>query len=107
MAEIRQRRDWDDSGLALGERIAVARTRAGLSQPALAEKLGRSETWMQRAEKDRSTVTLQQLEAIATHTGAPLWFLTHGFDGQPGEALPPRLEARIQAVEDELRRLRD
>ena len=49
----------------LGERIAQARRRRGLTQKAVAQLVGRSEDWLRRIEAGQRGVTLQSLAQLA------------------------------------------
>lgn len=82
-----------------GARIRAARCFAGLSQPALAKKLGREVQWIKRREKDTPGLTMDRdLVLIADATKVPIEFLRQGWGiVQPDQ---PSIEERMEALEN-------
>lgn len=71
----------------IGMRLADARRAAGLTQAALAERMGTSQSVIARAESGGATPRIDLIERIAKATGATI---TLGFGGAP----PARAELR-------------
>lgn len=49
----------------IGEAVSLARNNIGLSQKDLAEKIGKSDSFISRLEKDKRSPSLQTLQKIA------------------------------------------
>ncbi len=65
--------------LRLGSRISEARTRAGLTQTALADRVGMERTQLVRVERGERKVTVGELAGIAGELGVPIdWFISDG-----------------------------
>ena len=59
------------------ERLRLAREESGMSQTAVAKKLGRSQTWLSNSELGERRVDFVELEDFARVYGKPLdWFRT-------------------------------
>jgi len=61
---------------AFRERLRAARKAAGLSQKAVAEKVGRPQTWVSKCELGERRVDFVELEDLAAACGKPLAFFT-------------------------------
>lgn len=59
---------------AIGEKIKAARLAAGLSQAALAERIGMTRTSYARLEKGQTNVTIDSLVRVASGLGLSLQF---------------------------------
>jgi DNA-binding transcriptional regulator YiaG len=51
--------------LTTGERIAIMRKRKGLTQAELAERLGKSQSWVHHLEGGRAKLTLDDIKALS------------------------------------------
>lgn len=61
----------------LGRRVAEARDDAGLTQAALAERIGMERTQLVRVEKGERKITVSELAALANDLGLPIdWFVS-------------------------------
>lgn len=65
----------------LGGRIRAARAAADLSRDELADRIGSSARTIRRLEDEQRRPRPSELLAIADATGAPEWFLQHGWRG--------------------------
>lgn len=64
----------------LGERIAVLRRQRGLSQTALAGRVGVTLETISRLERGVSLPSVERLDAVAVALGVPLWMLLQDED---------------------------
>lgn len=61
--------------MTLGERIAAERTKAGLSQAALAQRAGIAQPTLTNIELGKRDVRVSTVQSIAGALGLPLWKL--------------------------------
>lgn len=67
----------------VGQRVRQARLTAGISQEALAEKIGKTFQQLQKQEKGANRISCSRLHAIGAVVGRPVsWF----FEGLPNQA---------------------
>jgi ribosome-binding protein aMBF1 (putative translation factor) len=84
----------DDDAEALkrnvGNHVAIARERAGLTQAAFAEKFGMSVTYVQRIERGAANLTLESLVKLARMVRTPVARLLAPTPRQRRTGRPPR-----------------
>lgn len=61
--------------MTLGERIAAERTKAGLSQAALAQRAGIAQATLSNIEASKRDVTVSTVQSIAGALRLPVWKL--------------------------------
>lgn len=89
-------RSPNDLDAAVGDRIAARRSAMGLSQSALAQRLGISPQQVQKYEAGANRISASRLSAIASALGVP-----------PGALFPYREPvAPVQAADEDLSVLR-
>lgn len=80
---------YSDEQATLGDRLAAAREAAGLSQPALAARLGVRPATLRGWENDLAEPRANRLQMLAAMLGVSLpWLLTGQGDGGPPPAAP-------------------
>lgn len=92
--------------LSIGERIAHFRRRRGLSQLALAARLGRSESWVSKVERgERRIDRLSVIEEVAKALDVePVALTGHlGEPRPPGMPEPPKPQAAAEGVIESIR----
>lgn len=88
---------------AFGERVAVARRNAGLTQRALAEKLGLTRSTITNLERGHSGTTIPQVIALADALGVtPGWVIN-----AETATVPVELVAQMRRVRSQWEALRD
>ena len=101
--------DWySDTQATLGDRLAAAREAAGLTQSALATRLGVRQKTLRAWESDLSEPRANRLQMLAAMLGVSLrWLLTGEGEGvePPAAAEDPGEAALVQTL-SELRVLR-
>lgn len=101
--------DWySDTQATLGDRLAAAREAAGLTQSALATRLGVRQKTLRAWESDLSEPRANRLQMLAAMLGVSLrWLLTGEGEGvePPAAAEEPGEAALVQTL-SELRVLR-
>jgi transcriptional regulator with XRE-family HTH domain len=102
--------EWFSAEVAtFGDRLAAAREAAGLTQKALAQRLGVRHTTVQAWENDAADPRANRLQMLAGMLGVSLmWLLTGQGDGLqgPGAAAegPPRGNAELRGMLRGIRR---
>lgn len=67
----------------ISNNLRLARQGTGLSQEAFGKLIGRSRTWVVKAESGRNLATPERIELWAEATGRdPLWFYTPHTDAE-------------------------
>ena len=98
MIEIASSDYYSDEVATLGERISVARERAGLSQAQLAEALAVQETTLTSWENDAAEPRSNRITMLAGILGVSAGWLLSGI----GEGVPaPQDDDEIVSVDDE------
>lgn len=105
MADTTGTSDWYGAQIAtFGDRLADAREAAGLSQRALATRLGVRLETLQRWEDDAADPRANRLQMLAGMLGVSLmWLLTGAGEGLDG---PPESRAEAGGDRDTLREIR-
>ena len=98
--------DWYEAAQAtFGDRLAGAREAAGLTQDALAERLGVQSDTIAAWEEDRDDPRANRLQMVAGMLNVSLmWLLTGEGEGLDG---PPGAVAQADAERETLREIRD
>lgn len=99
--------DYTEGAATFGDRLALAREAQGLSQDALAERLGLRPQTIRNWEDDRAEPRANKLQMLAGFLGVPLIWLMTGQGEAP--SLPPRGEGTapdLGQLIDEVRALR-
>jgi len=74
------------NGAAIGKAVTQARLRAGLTQVALADALGTTQSAISRLEGGRALPSIPMLERIARATGQPISIVIDPVDPLPDSA---------------------
>lgn len=98
--------DWYEAAQAtFGDRLAGAREAAGLTQDALAERLGVQSDTIAAWEEDRDDPRANRLQMVAGMLNVSLmWLLTGEGEGLDG---PPGAVAQADVERETLREIRD
>jgi transcriptional regulator with XRE-family HTH domain len=99
--------DYSDAAATFGDRLALAREAAGLSQVQLAHKLGVRVQTLRNWEDDRSEPRANRLQMLAGMLGVSLVWLMSGSGHPPVPAAAPRAAVGIAACLGEIRALGD
>lgn len=99
---------YTDKHATLGDRLAAARDAAGLTQSALAQRLGVRAKTLRDWENDISEPRANRLQMLAALLGVSLrWLLTgEGSDVTPPEAEEVQPDPQLKSTLAELRTLR-
>ena len=89
--------------MELKDQIREARRQAKLSQQALSTVIGVSDKAVSAYEVGRSSPPLKVLRKISTATGKPMTYFIQNEE----EASPDQILAKLSAVEEEIRKLRE
>jgi transcriptional regulator with XRE-family HTH domain len=101
---------------SLGEALWRHRSRAGLTQKQLADRIGRNQVWISRVERGTRQPTAEEIRLLATAlslnaaetaeviklAGEPKWTMT----ADERRAVVKRIETLLEMVSEELARLR-
>jgi transcriptional regulator with XRE-family HTH domain len=102
--------------LSLGKLLRQHRWRAKLTQKELAERIGRTQVWISRVERDKAQPTAEETRLLAVAlsldaaekakvielAGEPKWTMTAG----ERRAVVERIETQLKLAMDDLARLR-
>lgn len=98
---------YSDAAATFGDRLAAARDQAGLSQKAVAQRLGVKPSLIAAWEEDRKEPRANRLAMLSGMLGISLsWLMTgqgDGPDGPPSENIP--LDADVSETLAEMRAL--